>query len=65
MTLDQLTPESLTAARLWTAIDADTRRLAASCLYRPDWDEAGSRAEADAAIASTLRYRDTAVRRIT
>ena len=50
--------------RLWAALDAGTRRLAAACLYRPDWDEQGSRAEADAAIASALRFRSTAVRRL-
>jgi len=54
----------LTPSRLWGAIDADTRRLAARCLYDPERDDAGGRAEADAAIASALRFRATAVRRL-
>jgi hypothetical protein len=57
--LDKLTP-----ARLWAEVDSDTRQLAASCLYRPEWDDTGAKAEADAAIASALRFRPTAVRRL-
>jgi hypothetical protein len=62
--LGQLTLETLTPSRLWAVLDADTRRLAAACLYRPDAEDPGSRALADAAIASTLRFRDAAVRRL-
>jgi len=65
MTLLQSIPlDKLTPARLWTEVDADTRLLAASCLYRPEWDDAGAKAEADAAIATALRFRPTAVRRL-
>lgn len=57
--LDRLTP-----SRLWGAIDAETRRLAARCLYDPDRDDPGGRAKADAAIASALHFRPAAVRRL-
>jgi hypothetical protein len=61
---DNLSLDSLTPSRLWTEIDADTRSLAARCLYDPDWDDAGGRAEADMAIAGALRFRHAAVRRL-
>jgi hypothetical protein len=56
--------ELLTPSRLWAEVDTDTRQLAARCLYDPDWDDAGARIEADAAIAAALRFRPTAVRRL-
>jgi hypothetical protein len=65
MTLLQDLPlERLTPARLWGAMDLETRRLAVRCLYDPAWDDASSRAEADAAIATALRFRHAAVRRL-
>lgn len=54
----------LTPARLWVEMDQETRRLAARLIYRPDWDDTGARAEADAAIAAALRFRQQAVRRL-
>jgi hypothetical protein len=62
--LHDLPLNRLTPSRLWGAIDAETRRLAARCLYDPDRDDVGGRAEADAAIASALRFRAAAVRRL-
>jgi hypothetical protein len=62
--LQDLPLNRLTPSRLWGAIDAETRRLAARCLYDPERDDASGRAEADAAIASALRFRATAVRRL-
>jgi len=62
--LQNIPPDKLTPARIWAEIDRDTRQLAASCLYRPEWDDDGAKAEADAAIATALRFRPTAVRRL-
>jgi hypothetical protein len=61
---DSLPLDRLTPSRLWSEIDAETRHLAARCLYDPGWDDAGSRAEADEAIATALRFRPAAVRRL-
>ena len=49
---------------LWAEMDVETRRLAARCLYASDWDDVAARAEADAAIATALRFRAAAVRRL-
>ena len=62
--LEALPLDRLTPARLWSAIDADTRQSAARSLYDPEWDDAAARLEADAAIASVLRFRHEAVRRL-
>jgi len=62
--LQDLPLDRLTPSRLWGAIDAETRRLAARCLYDPERDDVGGRAEADAAIAAALRFRAAAVRRL-
>jgi len=62
--LHNLPPDRLTSSRLWGAVDAETRRLAARSLYDPDGDDAAARAEADVAIAGALRFRHAAVRRL-
>jgi len=62
--LHDLPLNRLTPSRLWGAIDVETRRLAARCLYDPEQNDASGRAEADAAIVSALRFRATAVRRL-
>ena len=62
--LDNLALDRLTPSRLWAEMDPQTRRQAASCLYRSDWDDAAGRIEADAAIASAMRFRAEAVRRL-
>jgi len=62
--LDNLALDRLTPSRLWAEVDPQTRRQAAACLYRPDWDDAASRVEADVAIAAAMRFRAEAVRRL-
>lgn len=62
--LHDLPLNRLTPSRLWGAIDPETRRLAAGCLYDPQRDDGAGRAEADAAIATALRFRAAAVRRL-
>jgi hypothetical protein len=62
--LQELPPDRLTPSRLWGAMDTETRGLAARCLYDAEWNDAASRAEADAAIASAMRFRRETVRRL-
>jgi hypothetical protein len=64
MTLQDLDLDKLTPASLWSALDADTRKVAARALYAKGWEDDGSRLEANHAIASTLRFREVAVRRM-
>jgi hypothetical protein len=62
--LDKLPSQRLTPVQIWAALDAATRDEAARALYDRSWNDAGSRAEADAAIAVALRFRHEAVRRL-
>ena len=57
--LDQVTP-----SELWTSLDAQTQKLAATSLYAAQGVAASGRAEADASIARAIRFRPTAVRRL-
>ena len=57
--LDQVTP-----SQLWTSLDVQTQRLAATSLYAARGVAASGRAEADASIARAIRFRPTAVRRL-
>jgi hypothetical protein len=61
--LDRLDLDRLTPAELWNRLDADTRMLAAQSMYDP-WDDRSLRKDADAAIASTLRFREVAVKKM-
>jgi hypothetical protein len=54
----------LTPARLWSALDADTRALAAQSLYARGLDGGAGRRAADRAIAAALRFREVAVARL-
>ena len=56
--------DNLTPATPWAGLDVETRRLAARSVYGPGRDDAASRAEANAAIASALRFRRAAVGRL-
>lgn len=56
--------ERLTPTRLWAHLDPDTRVAAARALYGHDWGDASTRREADAAIASSMRFRDAVVRQL-
>jgi hypothetical protein len=58
MRIDELEIEGLTPARLWSAMDPETRLAAAQSMY----DDKDGRREADAAVAATLRFRDVAVK---
>ena len=62
--LDQLSADRCTPARIWAALDAETRRLAATSLYDPELEDVMGRAEADVAIATALRFRPQAVQRM-
>lgn len=62
--LTQLAIDRLSPARLWASLDPETRLLAARSLYRHDWGQAPTRREADLAIASGMRFRDTMVRQL-
>ena len=55
--------EKLTPSRVWSELDQETKTLAAQSLYAPGAG-AGSREEANQAIASALRYRVQAVRKL-
>jgi hypothetical protein len=53
--LDDLTP-----TMLWSALDDETRTLAALAVY----EDRSQRAEADFAVASAIRFREVAVRKL-
>ena len=57
--LDELSP-----AELWPLLDDPTRRLAADSLYRGAGADVSGRREADRAIASAVRFRESAVRQL-
>ncbi len=59
--LADLPLDTLTAARLWSALDPPTRTLAAEALFDGD---PSTRAQADHAIATALRFRDAGVRKL-
>ena len=59
--LKDLPLDTLTAARLWSALDPATRTLAAQALFDGD---PSMRNQADHAIATTLRFRDAGVRKL-
>jgi len=62
--LDRLPLEDLAPARVWSELDADTRRQAAESLYRGEASGEAGRSHADLAIAARLRFRAIAVRRL-
>ncbi len=62
--LDRLALDDLAPARVWAALDADTRRQAAESLYRGERSSEVGRGHADLAIAARLRFREIAVRRL-
>ncbi len=64
VSLESLPWDNLTPATLWAELDVETRRLAARSVYDPGGDDVVSRAEANAAIASALRFRRSAVGRL-
>ena len=61
---DKTKLRELTPARLWAGLDPKTRELAARTVYSDALDDDTSRLEADTAIASTLRFRPVAVRKL-
>ena len=64
MALEDLSLDRLSAAGLWNVLDADTRAIAARAVYEDPEDDRTAPAEADVAIAKTLRFRLVAVRRL-
>lgn len=62
--LNEVAREDLTPQRIWSALDGDTRRLAATALYNGEHAERSSRREADRAIAAAMRFRDAAVQKL-
>jgi hypothetical protein len=62
--LDRLVLDDIAPARVWAALDTETRRQAAESLYRGARSSDAGRGHADLAIASRLRFRDVAVRRL-
>jgi len=60
MPLQELPIDDLSPSRLWGALDAETRALAARAMY----GERETRREADAAVASALRFRPAAVSKL-
>jgi hypothetical protein len=62
--LDRLELRELTPARLWAELDQETRQVAARTVYSDVLDDDASRLEADTAIATTLRFRPVAVRKL-
>ena len=55
--------EKLTPSRVWSELDARTKTLAAQSVYAPGEDKT-YREEANSAIASALRFRIQAVRKL-
>lgn len=60
MLIDELPLDALTPSVLWAVLDPETKTLAARALYA----DKESRREADMAIASALRFREVAVRKL-
>ena len=61
---DKTKLRELTPSRLWAGLDPETRELAARTVYSDALDDDTSRLEADTAIATTLRFRPVAVRKL-
>ena len=62
--VSQLDFDALDPVALWGALDPDTRTAAARGLYSGDHADSGARHEADAAIATAMRFRLVAVRKL-
>ena len=57
--------ETTNLARLWRQLDQETRFQAADAFYRHDFEDEGEKhAEADAYLASALKFRLVAVRKL-
>ena len=55
----------MNVARLWPRLDQDTRVLAATSLYRHDFEDEGAlQAKADARAAAVMKFRLSAVRKV-
>jgi hypothetical protein len=62
--LAKLDPQTLSPARLWTEMDTASRRLAVETVYGDTLEDHSARAEVDAAIATAMRFRPGAVRKL-
>lgn len=62
---DEINRNELSLPRLWGRLDQGTREAAAKSLYEHDWEDGGVRvALADLQVASALRSRPVAVRKL-
>jgi hypothetical protein len=64
MRLRSISLEQLTPVEVWSALDPETRGLAAEAVYGGPGADPGAAAEADVAIARAARFRLVAVRRL-
>ena len=64
MRLRSVSLERLTPVEIWSALDPETRGLAAAAVYGGPGADPGATAEADVAIARAARFRLVAVRRL-
>jgi hypothetical protein len=62
--LNRLSLNDLDPQHLWAELDAETREQAVRSLYRGEWEDPAGRREADNAIASAVRFRPAAVRKL-
>lgn len=62
--LERVPCDELIPARIWAELDAESRRLAAVALYRGERADGASRREADRAIAAAMRFRESAVQKL-
>jgi hypothetical protein len=51
-------------SQLWATLEPEVRLASARALYTHDWGESPTRREADFAIMSGMRFRETAVRQL-
>ncbi len=64
-TWDDILGNRLNLGKLWLHQDQETRLAAAEALYAHDWEDDGAKhAQADALVASALRFRPVAVRKL-
>ena len=61
---ERIATDRLSPLRLWSALDPETRLLAARSLYAHDWGQSPTKREADLTIAATMRFRDAMVRQL-
>jgi hypothetical protein len=61
---EKVEPAGLSPSELWAALEPETRRLASEAFYDRGGQGGAGRREADLAVASALRFREAAVRKL-